>query len=178
MAEDKDYLTVRFENTVSDIIEGIDRDVERGEDILMLGLGVVMMATFFAVIAPPTVLLPLMALTFALSASFARLNYHNMERKFLKSIARLDGRDQSALRPIAAVFVEHPKQALAESFNPLKNMKRTGKSVLGGLLINPLWIPIFYMMGIQLNEEKKLALLNRAIFEAEQRISTASFIIL
>lgn len=178
MAEEKDYSSVRFEDTVSDIIAGIDRDVERGEDILMLGFGIVMMSTFFAVIAPPIVLLPLMALTFALSGSFARLNYHNMERKLSKSMARLDGRDQSVLRPIVAVFVEHPRQPLAESFNPFKNLKRTGKSTLGGLLINPLWIPIFYMMGIQLNEEKKLALLNRAIFEAEQRISTASFIIL
>ena len=41
MAQDKDYLTGQFDNTVSAIIKGIDRDVERGEDMLMLGLGLV-----------------------------------------------------------------------------------------------------------------------------------------
>jgi hypothetical protein len=177
MTELKSYSRARLENAVSDIIECIDRDVERGEDILMLGFGIVMMSSFFAIIAPPTVLLPLVALTFALSAGFARRNYHNMERKLSESMEQLDGQGKSILRPIIAVFVEHPKQPLMESFNPFKNLKRTGKSALGGLLINPLWIPIFYMMGMQINEEKKLVLLNRAIFEVEQRISTTSSIV-
>lgn len=179
MTEFKSYSRLRLEKAVSDIVESIDRDVERGEDILMLGFGVVMMSTFFAIIAPPTVLLPLVALIFALSAGFARRNYHNMERKLSESMARLDGNGQTILRPIASVFAEHPRQPLIEAFNPLKNLKRTGKSVLGGLLINPLWAPIFYMMGLQINEEKKLVLLNRAIFEVGQKISgtTSSSII-
>ena len=171
MTQDTSYLKDGFENAVSDIIKGIDRDIERGEDTLMLGLGIVIMSTFFAPIAPPAVVLPLVALTFAVSAGFARKNYHNMERKFSESMERLNGRDKSILRPIAAVFAEHPMPALAESFNPLKNMKRTWKSVLGGILINPFWMPIFFMMGIQINEEKNLGLLNRALIGVEQKIS-------
>ncbi|MGR9114590.1 MAG: hypothetical protein ACU85E_02400 [Gammaproteobacteria bacterium] len=171
MTKDKGYLKVRIDNAVSDIIAGIDRDVERGEDILMLGFGVVMMSTFFAVITPPTILLPAVALIFAFSAGFARKNYHNMERKLSESLVQLGDRDKSILLPIAAVFAEHPICPLTETFNPLKNLKRTGKSILGGLLINPLWMPIFYTMGIQIKEEKNLVLLNKAIFEVEQRIS-------
>jgi len=60
---------------------------------------------------------------------------------------------------------------LAESFNPIKNLKRTGKSALGGLLINPLWMPIFYVMGMQIHEEKNLGVLNRAIIDVEQKIA-------
>ena len=85
---------------------------------------------------------------------------------------RLEGHDKTVLTPIAAVFSEHPVKPLTESFNPFKNLKRSGKSALGGLLINPLWMPIFYMMGMQINEEKKLVLLNKAICEIEQRLSS------
>lgn len=178
MVEVKRYSAIRFEKAVSEIIEVIDRDVERGEDILMLGFCVVMMSSFFAILAPPTVLLPLVALTFALSAGFARRNYHRMGRKLTEAMARLEGYDKSILHPIAAVFAERPMESLAVSFNPLKNLKRTGRSALGGLLINPLWAPIFYMMGMQITEEKNLVLLNQAIFEVEQKLSTASTIVL
>jgi hypothetical protein len=167
----KNYLNEPIGNAVSVIIKGIDRDVERGEDALMLGLGVVMLSSTFAPVAPPSILLPLVALTFAVSAGYARINYHNMERKLLESMAQLDGYDKIILHPIAAVFVDYPMHSLVESFNPLKNLKRTWKSALGGLLINPLWMPIFYVMGMQIIEEKNLGVLNRAIIGVEHKIS-------
>lgn len=177
MAQEKNYLKDPFGNAVSDIVKGIDRDVERGEDVLMLGLGIVMLSSTFAPVAPPTVLLPLVALTFAVSAGFARINYHNMERKLLQSMAQLDGHDKIILHPIAAVFAEYPMHSLAESFNPLKNLKRTWKSALGGILINPLWMPIFYVMGMQINEEKNLGVLNRAIIGVEQKMASLSSVV-
>ena len=178
MIKDKDYLSDRSDNAVVTIVKGIDRDVERGEDALMLGLGLVMLSSTFAPVAPPTVLLPLVALTFAISAGFARMNYHNMEQKLLKSMAYLEEHEIANLRPIVAVFSEYPMPSLSESFNPFKNLKRTGKSALGGLLINPLWMPIFYVMGMQIHEEKNLGVLNRAIIGVEQKISPSPSLIL
>lgn len=177
MAQQKDYLNGQFGNAVSAIIQGIDRDVERGEDALMLGLGAVMLSSTFAPVAPPSVLLPLVALTFAISSGFARINYHSMERKLLQSMTLLEGQDKIILHPIAAVFADYPMHSLAESFNPLKNLKRTWKSALGGLLINPLWMPIFYVMGMQINEERNLGILNRAIIGVEQKIASLSSLV-
>ena len=164
-----DYLLTSDTNTVATIVKGIDRDVERGEDVLMLGLGIVMLSSTAAPIAPPHILLPLVALVFAMTASYARINYHNMERKLLKSMESLESHDKIILNPIAAVFVEYPMCSLTESFNPLKNRRRAWKSVLGGLLMNPFWIPIFYVMGMQIQEEKNLGILNRAIIHVEQK---------
>jgi len=177
MTEKKGYLKHPFDNAIYDILKGIDRDVERGEDALMLGLGVVILSSTFAPVAPPIVLLPLVAVTFAISASFARKNYHKMERKFSESMAQLDGHEKAILKPIAAVFVDYPMHSLAESFNPFKNLKRTWKSALGGLLINPLWMPIFYVMGMQISEEKNLGILSRAIICVELKISSRSSLI-
>ena len=178
MAQKNDYLKGQFgNNAIASIIKGIDRDVERGEDALMLGLGIVMLSSTFAPVAPPSILLPLVALTFAISSGFARINYHNMERKLLEAMAQLEGHEKIMLHPIAAVFAEYPMRPLAESFNPLKNLKRTWKSALGGILINPLWMPIFYMMGMQIVEEKNLGILNRAIIGVEQKISSLSSLV-
>jgi hypothetical protein len=174
MAVKTDYLPASADNTVVAIVQGIDRDVERGEDVLMLGLGIVMLSSIFAPIAPPPILLPLVAAVFAISASYARLNYHNMERKLLKSMELLESHDKIILAPIAAVFVEYRMCSLTESFNPLKNRRRTWKSALGGLLVNPFWMPIFYVMGMQIQEEKNLAILNRAIIGVEQKIASQS----
>jgi hypothetical protein len=170
MAVKKDYLPASDDNAVVAIVQGIDRDVERGEDVLMLGLGIVMLSSSFAPIAPPQILLPLVAAVFAISASYARINYQNMQRKLLKSMESLDRHDQVVLASIAAVFVEYPVCSLTESFNPLKNRRRTWKSALGGLLMNPFWMPIFYVMGMQIQEEKNLGILNRAIISVEQKI--------
>ena len=174
MTKEKSYLKHPIDNAVFDILKGIDRDVERGEDALMLGFCIVMLSSTFAPLAPPTIILPLVALTFAVSSGFARKNYHNMERKLLESMAQLEEHEKAILYPIAAVFVERPMCSLAESFNPFKNVKRTGKSALGGLLINPFWMPIFYVMGMQINEEKNLGVLNRAIIDVELKISPPS----
>lgn len=170
MKHENHYLNGPVENAVAAVVQGIDRDVERGEDMLMLGLGIVMLSSTFAPVAPPVVILPLVALTFAVTVFFARNNYRSMERKLSASMALLSGHEQSILRPIAAVFSELAVEALSESLNPVKNLKRTAKSALGGVLINPLWMPIFYMMGIQINEEKNLAHLNRAIIGIERKI--------
>lgn len=177
MTEIKSFSDVRREKAVSDLIQTIDRDVERGEDILMLGFAIVMMSSFFAIIVPPSVLLPIVAFIFALSASVARINYHKMQRKLSQSVVHLDELGRLALQPITNVFLDHPKQSLTDTFNPLKNMKKTWKCALGGIVINPLWFFIFYTMGIQISEEKKLVLLNRAIFEIERQPVTAMSIV-
>lgn len=171
MNEAKGYLKAPFDNAVSEILKGIDRDVERGEDALMLGLGVVMLSSTFAPVAPPAVILPLVALVFVVSVSYARQNYHKMERKLSDSMAQLNRYDKAILHPVAAVFADYPMESLADSFNPLKNLKRTWKSALGGILINPFWMPIFYVMGMQISEEKNLGVLNRAIISVELKIS-------
>jgi hypothetical protein len=166
----KHYLIDKSEITAAAIVKGIDRDVEWGEDILMLGLGIVMLSSPFAPVAPPVVLLPLVALTFAITSSLARLNYHRMERRLSDSMVYLDSLEQAKLRPICQVFVEKPMGSLTESYNPLKNLKRLGKSAIGGILINPLWVPIFYTMGIQIVEENNLSVLNRAVMRVEKRV--------
>ena len=168
MTEKNSYINESCEDFVSDILKGIDRDVEKGEDVLMLGLGIVMLSSTFAPVAPPSVLLPLVALTFALSASYARINYHKMERKLFGSLEQLDRQEKIFLSPIVAVFTDHPIVSLADSLNPLLNLKRTWKSVMGGILINPFWMPIFYMMGLQIGEEKTLGVLNKAILNVEK----------
>ncbi|MEQ1635338.1 MAG: hypothetical protein ABL903_01525 [Methylococcales bacterium] len=170
MKQVKSYLKNTLESPVPTIVKGIDQDVELGEDILMLGLGIVMTSSFFAPIAPPTVLLPLVALTFLISSTIANRHYRNMEQKLLLSMQDLDGHQSTLLRPIAAVFKEYPATLPEHSFNPLKNLKRTARSCLGGLLINPLWMPIFYVMGVQITEEKNLAVLNKAVMGVEQRV--------
>ena len=168
MTEKNSYINESCEDFVSDILKGIDRDVEKGEDVLMLGLGIVMLSSTFAPVAPPSVLLPLVALTFALSAGYARINYHKMETKLFGSLEQLDRQEKIFLSPIVAVFTDHPIVSIADSLNPLLNLKRTWKSVMGGILINPFWMPIFYMMGLQIGEEKTLGVLNKAILKVEK----------
>jgi hypothetical protein len=90
-----------------------------------------------------------------------------MERKLVGSLEQLDRQQKKILLPIAAVFTNHPTESLADSLNPLLNLKRTWKSVMGGILINPFWMPIFYMMGLQIGEEKTLGVLNKAIISVE-----------
>ncbi|MGJ0485032.1 MAG: hypothetical protein ACR65R_10920 [Methylomicrobium sp.] len=174
MKQDCHYLQTSSDNPVVAIVQGIDRDVEYGEDLLMLGLGIVMLSSTFAPVAPPVVLLPLVALTFAITVYLAHRNYRKMECKLFASMAHLSSQEIALLRPIAAVFFEIPANSLSESFNPAKNIKRTLKSALGGVLINPLWMPIFYMMGLQINAEKTLISLNRAIIGVERKISPPS----
>ncbi len=170
MSKQDTYLQESVESPVAAIVEAIDRDVERGEDILMFGFCVVMLSSTFAPIAPPTVILPLVALTFAISSGLARANYLRMEAKLNWAMAQLDGRDKMALQPIATVFKEHPMPPLVDSYNFFKNLRRTWKSVMGGILINPLWMPVFYVMGIQICEEKNLGILNKAVIHVEEKL--------
>lgn len=169
MAQDKGYLD-QFGNQVVAIVKNLDRDVERGEDTIMLGYGLVLLAPAFAPLLPPSILLPLMAIAFAISASVARLHFYKMARKLSVSMDDLESREQQVLKPISDVFVEHPEQTLAVAFNPLKNLKRTWKSILGGLMINPFWGPIFYMLGVQFVEDKHFVVLNKAVIVVEQKI--------
>lgn len=171
MPKSKQYLQEPSADPVAAIVKALDKDVERGEDILMLGLGVVLLSSTFAPVMPPPVLLPLVALVFAVSSGCARKNYHDMERKLTEAMAQLERRDKLRLRPITAVFAEHQMPPLVDSYNILKNVRRTWKSVLGGILINPFWMPIFYVMGIQIGEEKNLGILNRAVCTVEQRLA-------
>jgi hypothetical protein len=176
MKSEQHYFTNQSQRNAAAVVKGIDQDVEWGEDILMLGLGIVMLSSSFAPVAPPSVILPLVALTFAITSSLARRNYHNMERKLSDSMKYLDSHEQAKLRPICQVFVDLPMGSLAESYNPLKNLKRLGKSAIGGVLINPLWLPIFYTMGIQIVEENNLGVLNRAVIRVEQKVAPLSTI--
>jgi hypothetical protein len=170
MKQDLHYLTNSDDRTVADVVRAIDQDVEWGEDILMLGLGIVMLSSSFAPVAPPQVLLPLVALTFAITSSLARMNWQKIERKLQATLELLNGYEQMLLKPITQVFIDKPQVTLSESYNPLKNLKRLGKSAIGGALINPLWVPIFYTMGIQIVEENNLGVLNRAVITVERRL--------
>ncbi|WNB77080.1 hypothetical protein [Methylomonas koyamae] len=169
MAEESGYLDPSGDRVVA-IVQNLDRDVERGEDTIMLGYGLVLLAPAFAPLLPPSILLPLMAITFAVSASAARWHFYKMARKLAYSMAVLEHSEQVKLKPIAQVFEDHPQQTLAVAFNPLKNLKRTWKSILGGLMINPFWGPIFYMLGVQFVEDKHFFVLNKAVISVEQKI--------
>lgn len=169
MSQRKEYLDSECHPMVA-IVAGIDKDVEKGEDILMLGYSLVLMAPIFAPIAPPRVLLPLMALAFVVSVCMARLNFLGIRSKLAAAISTLDGQhDLSLLRPIREIFADHPKATLTEGFNPLKNLMRTAKSILGAMMINPFWMPIFYVLGLQFIEEKQLILLNKAVMSVEEK---------
>jgi len=176
MKQKRHYLMGQSTRNAAAVVKGIDRDVEWGEDILMLGLGIVMLSSSFAPVAPPMVLLPLVALTFAITSSLARMNYHGMERRLSDSMKYLDSHEQAKLRPICQVFVDQPMGSLADSYNPLKNLKRFIKSAIGGVLINPFWLPIFYTMSIQITEENNLVVLNKAVMRVEQRIEPVAFV--
>lgn len=161
------YTDQTTRDAVTPLVKEIDGDIERAEDILMLGLGIVMLLPLFAPIAPPKVLLPLVAVIFAVSASLARLQYFKIERKLATGKTHFDAQWHSALGPLNLVFKQNPMPSLAVSFNPLKNITRTWKSILGGIFLNPFWFPIFYVMGMQMVEERNFAKLNQALIEVE-----------
>jgi len=168
MSHDNSYLDLAKHPVVS-MVKAVDKDVARGEDILMLGYGSVLMAPIFAPIAPPHILLPLMAIAFVTSVCMARRHFHNTQHKLAAAMATSQDHDLSALRPITDVFAEHPKHSLSAGFNPLKNLLRTLKSFLGALMINPFWMPIFYVLGLQILEEKQFQSLNQAVICVEKR---------
>jgi hypothetical protein len=168
MIQQNAYPVIANQPIVS-IIKGVDQDVERCEDILMLGYGFVLMSPLFAPILPPHILLPLMAFAFIVSVCVTRFNFHTIQKKLNVSISLLSIHDAPLFKPLVELFAEYPKHSLTDSFNPLKNILRTVKSTLGSLLINPLWMPIFYMLGLQFAEEKQIQMLNKTVIMLEQK---------
>lgn len=169
MSNSSDYQNLD-RASVYTIVSAIDHDVEHGEDILMLGYGLVLMAPLFAPVSPPHILLPAMALCFVASVCWARFNFYKIQKYATPLLKQLPSYQLDKIRPIAEVLATHPLYTLSDGFNPLKNLLRTGKSFLGSLLINPFWMPIFYMLGLQFAEEKHLQLLNRAVIQVEQQL--------
>ena len=169
MSNSSDYQNLD-RTSVYTIVSTIDQDVERGEDILMLGYGLVLMAPLFAPISPPHILLPAMALCFVASVCWARFNFYKIQNYAAPVLRQLPSYQLEKIKPIADVLAKHPVYTLSDGFNPLKNLLRTGKSFLGSLLINPFWMPIFYMLGLQFAEEKHLQLLNQAVIQVERQL--------
>lgn len=153
----------RFTN----LIKEIDQRIVKSEDILGFGLGVAMFSSLLAPMASPEVLLPGLALNFAVTTILANRNYNKIKVILKSSMILLDYEDRQRLLPLIKVFEDCPVNDLADGFNPLKNLKRTWKSVFGGIIMNPLWIPIFYAMGMQINEEKNIIQLNQALIKLE-----------
>lgn len=170
MAKITDYQQLD-KSSVYSIVQTIDQDVEHGEDILMLGYGLVLMAPLFAPLLPPHILLPAMAACFVGSVCWARQNFYRIQRYTYPLSQELHSHQLNKLKPVLEVLEQHPRYTLSEGFNPVKNLLRTLKSILGSMLINPLWMPIFYMLGLQFSEEKHLQLLNKAVLEVEQQFS-------
>ena len=166
-SDNESHSTVSIYNLVRDI----DADVARGEDILMLGYGLVLMAPLFAPILPPHVLLPAMAMSFVLSVCWARRHFYQIQAKTQAFHSQLSIYQREKISPILDILTQHPEFTLTHSFNPMKNWLRTGKSILGALLINPFWMPIFYMLGLQFAEDKNLQLLNQAVIKVERQLN-------
>jgi hypothetical protein len=169
MSKQHDYLN-QTGNPVVSIINGVDHDIHRIEGILMLGYVLVLLSPLFAPITPPHILLPLMALCFFCSVCCARFNFYNIHRKVYFSTSSLEQRHIAYLQPVIDIFNAPPAKGLNEGFNPLKNIRRTLKSVLGAWLINPFWLPIFYLLGMQIAEEKQLILLKQTVVMIKQRV--------
>lgn len=169
MSNSSDYQNLD-RASIYTIVSTIDQDVERGEDILMLGYGLVLMAPLFAPVSPPHILLPAMALCFVASVCWARFNFYKIQNYATPLLRQLPSYQLEKIKPIAEVLATHPVYTLSDGFNPIKNLLRTGKSILGSLLINPFWMPIFYMLGLQFAEEKHLQLLNQAVIQVEERL--------
>ena len=157
--------------SIYSVVRTIDQDVAHGEDILMLGYGLVLMAPLFAPVLPPHILLPAMALCFVLSVCRARFHFYRIQAKAEHLQQQLSIYQREKISPILDILKQHPQFTLTHSFNPFKNWLRTGKSMLGALLINPFWMPIFYMLGLQFAEEKQLQLLNQAVLKVEHQLN-------
>ncbi len=159
-----------YQPDVNNILKSLDNDVAKSEDILMLGLATAMFSSLIAPVAPPFVLLPAVAFVFAVTTILANNNYRRMQKQFTTAMQQLDYQQVRVVEPLIKVFKESPVQDLGDGFNPLKNLMRTWKSVLGGIVMNPLWMPIFYVMGMHISEEKRVIGLNQVIRELETSI--------
>ncbi len=162
------YPAQFHQDPVIAIIAGVDQDLEHCEDTIMLGYMLVLAAPMFAPVAPPRILLPMMALAFLITVFRARGGFKNIGLRLRTSLAALQPHQANRLLPLSNVFAEHPKHTLTQGLNPLLNLKRTFNSLVGGLLINPFWMPIFYALGMHFVEDKQIRLLNRAICQLER----------
>ena len=168
MKKSQAYPTVHHDPVIS-IIKSVDHDVERSEDMIMLGYMLVLAAPMFAPITPPHILLPMMALALILTVCVARRHFLAIQAKLKLSMQDWPNYQSNRLSPLLNIFNEHPKHTLTQAFNPLKNLKRTFNSTVGGILINPFWTPILYALCMQFAEEKHVHLLNRAILLLEKQ---------
>jgi hypothetical protein len=160
------YCSQTAESIVA-VVRAIDRDVERGEDLVMLGYALLLMAPIFAPVAPPKILLPLMLLVLCACVCRARLHFLAMRAK-LQETSRQMPNYELTLLPINRVMTALPKTTLMHGLNPVRNPARSLKSLLGGLLLNPLWMPIFYVLGLQFEEDKHIRVLSRSVMQVEQ----------
>ena len=165
-----DVENCSYKPDVNNILKSLDNDVAKSEDILMLGLATAMFSSLIAPVAPPMVLLPAVAVVFIVTTILANNNYRRMQKQFTTAMQQLDYQQVRVVEPLIKVFKESPVQDLGDGFNPLKNLMRTWKSVLGGIVMNPLWMPIFYVMGMHISEEKRVIVLNQVIRELETSI--------
>ena len=156
-----------LEPDLEKLIRELDRKIERGEDILMFGLAMGMFSSLLAPALSPGVLLPALSISFAITTTLANKNYREIHVKLNALIQFLEWDQRQKLQPLLSVFRECPGNNIADEFNPLKNLKRTWKCLLGGVIMNPLWIPIFYTMGMHIREEKNLVVLNEALMKIE-----------
>ncbi len=157
------------ETSVEHLIKELEVRVERGEVILTAGLAVGMFSSLLAPMLPPAILLPALSVSFAVTTILANINYHRMQDRLTSMIVMLDWEQRQKIQPLIGVFKECPVNNLVEGFNPLKNLKRTWKCLLGGLIMNPLWIPIFYTLAMHISEEKNLLAFSQAVTKLEEK---------
>lgn len=162
------YLSLAT-NPVLAIAKGLDNDVKTIEGILLLGYGLVLLAPLLAPIASPETLLPAMALVFFGSVCGSRLHFYKLRSRLLASNNQLQDHHQHYLKPLLSTLNNLPQQTLTEGFDPLKNRLRTFNSFVGALCINPFWMPIFYLLSMQIAEEKQLQQLKQNLQLLKQK---------
>ena len=149
------------------LVKELETRVQKGEGILTFGLAVGMFSSLLAPMLSPAILLPALSIAFAVTTILANTNYNQMQLCVNSMIMSLDWDQRQKIQPVMGVFRECPVNNLVDSFNPFKNLKRTWKCLLGGILMNPLWIPIFYTLAMHISEEKNLITLSKAVMKLD-----------
>ena len=78
------------ETSVENLIKELEVGVERGEVILTGGLVVGMFSSLLAPMLPPSILLPALSVSFAVTTILANINYHRMQDRLSSMIVLLD----------------------------------------------------------------------------------------
>lgn len=162
------YLSLAS-NPVLAITKGLDNDLKTIEGILLLGYGLVLLAPLLAPITSPETLLPAMALVFLGSVCWSRQQFYKLRSRLVASSNYLNDAHQHYVKPLLTTLNHLPQQTLTEGFDPLKNRLRTISSFVGALCINPLWMPIFYLLSMQIAEEKQLQQLKQNLQLLKQK---------